>query len=263
MTTCIQGNPCQSTLCALGLPQLRRQPFTRCVLPVRVNCFSAKSSTLPTSSSIIQQCGPTLKSQQCGAAIKCQQLTTVCLFGGKDESERNNGESPWKSFQKAFGGFKGESVENLLREQIKTQEFYSADSGKNPPRGGSGGGGGSGRDDFGDSEDGGFSEIVDETIQVTLATLGFIFLYIYIITGEELTRLWKDYIKFLFSGTKSVRLKRVMYKWKRFCQKLTEKKEFDKFWLEKTILNTTTVYDSPEKYRRILRPYLASNSNQE
>ncbi|KAF2321954.1 hypothetical protein GH714_004804 [Hevea brasiliensis] len=71
--------------------------------------------------------------------------------------------------------------------------------------------------------------------------------YVYIISGEELTRLVKDYIKFLLRGSKSVRLKRVMYKWKRFYQRLTEKKEVDKLWLERAIINTPTVYDSPTK----------------
>ncbi|MBA0753628.1 hypothetical protein Gogos_021305, partial [Gossypium gossypioides] len=53
--------------------------------------------------------------------------------------------------------------------------------------------------------------------------------YVYIITGEELARLAKDYIKYLFGGSKSVRLKRTMYKWSQFFEKLTEKKEYDKF----------------------------------
>lgn len=85
--------------------------------------------------------------------------------------------------------------------------------------------------------------------------------YIYIITGEELTRLAKDYIKYLFGGSQSNRLRRAMYKWGRFYKKMTEKKKYDQFWLEKAIINTPTWWDSPEKYRRLFRS-LESNSDQ-
>lgn len=82
--------------------------------------------------------------------------------------------------------------------------------------------------------------------------------YIYIISGEELTRLAKDYIKFVFGGSKSVRLKRAMYKWGRFYQKLTEKKQYDEYWLEKAIINTPTWWDHPDKYRRAVMDYMES-----
>ncbi|KAF2321960.1 hypothetical protein GH714_004854 [Hevea brasiliensis] len=99
--------------------------------------------------------------------------------------------SSWNPFEKFMGSFKGKSVEDVLRQQIEKQEFYDGGSGKNPPRGGGGGG-----DGFEGSDDEGFAGIMDETLQVVLATVGFIFLYVYIISGEELTRLVKDYIKF-------------------------------------------------------------------
>lgn len=72
-----------------------------------------------------------------------------------------------------MGSFKGQSVEDVLREQIAKEEFYDGGSDENPPRGGGGGGDGSG-----ESEDEGFAGIIDETIQVILATMGFIFLVI-------------------------------------------------------------------------------------
>lgn len=76
--------------------------------------------------------------------------------------------------------------------------------------------------------------------------------YIYIITGEELLKLVKDYIKYLFKGTESVRLKRVMKKWNTFRKSLIPVKvEEDPYWLEKAILSTRTLYDSPEKDRII------------
>ena len=85
--------------------------------------------------------------------------------------------------------------------------------------------------------------------------------YVYIITGEELTRLAKDYIKYLFGGNQSNRLRRAMYKWGRFYKKMTEKKKYDKFWLEKAIIGTPTWWDSPEKYRRLIMS-LGSNSDE-
>lgn len=46
-----------------------------------------------------------------------------------------------------------------------------------------------------------------------------------------------------------------MYKWGRFYKMLTEKKEYDPYWLERAIINTPTWWDSPEKYRHILKSY--------
>lgn len=84
------------------------------------------------------------------------------------------------------------------------------------------------------------------------------FQYIYIIDGADITVLARDYIKFLFGGQKSYRLKRAMYQWKKFFQTLTEKQEDDDpYWLEREIINTPTWYDSPVKYRR-LKAYLES-----
>ncbi|GAV84621.1 hypothetical protein CFOL_v3_28065 [Cephalotus follicularis] len=186
------------------------------------------------------------------------QRSPVCLLGGKDKSEKDEG-SPWKALEKAAGNFKGQSIEDVLRQQIEKQEFFDGGSGKNPPRGGGGGGG---EDRSGGSENEGLAGIIDEVVQVVLATLGFIFLYIYIITGEELTRLGRDYIRYLFKGTKSVRLRRAMYKWRKFFEGLNEKKDEDPDWLAKEIINTPTWYDSPDKYRHILRSKLSGAGDQ-
>ncbi|KAF3451032.1 hypothetical protein FNV43_RR07121 [Rhamnella rubrinervis] len=167
--------------------------------------------------------------------------------------------------ERAMENFKkDQSIEEVLKKQMENKEYYEDKSGgSKPPRGsGGGGGGGGGGDGSGGSEDEGAAGIVDETVQVILATLGFIVLYIYIISGEELTRLAKDYIKFLFGGTESVRLRRVLNQWRSFFSHLTEKQETDKYWLEKEIINTPTWWDSPEKYHRMLRTYEESNSDE-
>ncbi|KAI5351332.1 hypothetical protein L3X38_004223 [Prunus dulcis] len=216
------------------------------------------------NASIRQQRMPVLKAQQCRVLSKYHQSAPVCVLGGKGKSESGDEGSPWKALEKAMGNLKkDQSIEDVLRQQIEKNEFYEERGG-----GGGGGGGGSGRGSGGDgaggsgSEDEGLAGIMDETLQVILATVGFIFLYFYIISGEEWTRLAKDYIKFLLSGSKSIRLQRSMYKWGRFYKNLTEKKYYDKFWLEKAIFTTPTWWDSPEKYRHIVRSNLESNSDE-
>ncbi|XXG66213.1 hypothetical protein AAC387_Pa05g3740 [Persea americana] len=167
-------------------------------------------------------------------AANREKCAPVCLFGGKGKSENNNESSPWKSLEKAMGGFKKEpDVQDLLRKQMQEREFDDGDGGAgNRPGGGGDGSGG--------SEDEGFAGIWDEFVQVFLATVGFIFLYIYLINGDEMNRLAKDYIKYLFGGDKSVRLRRNMYAWGRFYRHITRKKVVQRDWLERAILNTPT-----------------------
>lgn len=105
-------------------------------------------------------------------------------------------------------------------------------------------------------------EVCPTNISIEIPCFMISLQYIYIISGEELTRLAKDYIKYLFGGTESVRLKRALYQWRSFYKMLTEKKETDKYWLEKEIINTPTWWDSPEKYRRMFRTYEESNSDE-
>ncbi|XP_022140099.1 uncharacterized protein LOC111010834 [Momordica charantia] len=209
---------------------------------------------LSANASYFKQGLPVLKYKHRRAGLNHQHTPIVSLFGSKGK-ESGDGGSPWKTFDKVVENFKkGRSVEDVLRQQIEKKEFYDGgDGGKRPPSGGGGSG-----DSSSGSEDDSLGGIIDETLQVILATIGFIFLYIYIISGEELTRLAKDYIKFVFGGSKSVRLKRAMYKWGRFYQKLTEKKQYDEYWLEKAIINTPTWWDHPDKYRRAVMDYMES-----
>lgn len=75
-----------------------------------------------------------------------------------------------------MGHLKGQSIEDVLRQQIEKGELATdRDGGGGPPRGGSGGGGGS-ADGSGGSEDEGLSGVLDETFQVVLATVGFMLL---------------------------------------------------------------------------------------
>lgn len=191
------------------------------------------------------------KNAKVGVSRQQQQCTTVCLFGGgKGKSSNDNEASPWKALEKAMGNLKKEkSVEDLLKQQIEKQEYFDGgDGGGDHP----GGGGGGGDDASGGAEDEGIPGILDELGQVVLATMGFICLYIYIIESEEITVFAKDILKFIFLRQKSIRLGRTIARWESYFKSLSEK-EVDPYWLESEILNTTTWYDGPTKYRRILR----------
>ncbi|KAK6930490.1 hypothetical protein RJ641_004584 [Dillenia turbinata] len=173
-----------------------------------------------------------------------------------------------------MGNFRKEpSIEDVLRQQIEKREYYDDESSGGGSGRGRGGGGGGG--DNGGTEDEGMAGILDELVQVIFATLGFVFLvrgavsslypyyitqYIYIINGEEMVRLAKDYINFLFGGRKSVRLRRAMYMWGRFLKSFNRKTQVPENWLEQAIINTNTWWDSPEKYRRMLRNHVAAQS---
>lgn len=70
--------------------------------------------------------------------------------------------------------FKGESVEDVLRQQIqKGQYLDDGDSGAKPPGRGDGGGSGGGEGPGG-SEEESFGEMLDEALQAIIAFLGFI-----------------------------------------------------------------------------------------
>lgn len=90
--------------------------------------------------------------------------------------------------------------------------------------------------------------------------------YIYIITGEEITKLARDYIRYLFGGSQSVRLKNAMYQCGLIYNTLTAPKEEEdedsEFWLEEAILNTPTWWHDPDDYREVLKNYLLSGSDE-
>ncbi|XP_024010820.1 uncharacterized protein LOC18015583 [Eutrema salsugineum] len=229
---------------------------------LRFNYCPRASFTLRATASTSTQFSPLLNHRRRAPNGKWKQSSAVCLFGGKDKSNGGDEISPWKAIEKAMGK---KSVEDMLREQIQKKDFYDTDSGGNtPPRGGGGGGGNGGeRSEGSGGEDGGFAGIADETLQVVLATLGFILLYTYIITGEELVKLARDYIRFLMGKPKTARLTKAFDGWNGFMQKMSRQRVYDEYWLEKAIINTPTWYDSPDKYKSVLRAYVDSNSDEQ
>ena len=171
--------------------------------------------------------------------LKSRKPLHVCLAGGKGMMD-NSEDAQRKSLEEAMKN---------LQEKIKKGE-YGGGSGSKPP-GGRGGGGGSGGSEEGDA---GMS---DETLQIVFATIGFIFVYIYVINGVELTKLTRDLIRYLLGGTQSVRLKRASYKWVRFYRKITGQKEVDENELEQAPKR----WNIADIYRNILKNHMKQNSN--
>ncbi|XP_059658256.1 uncharacterized protein LOC132304539 [Cornus florida] len=245
----IQFTACLPTFNVTNLPIPR-------IAPARVSPLcrtSLRFTTCPSTCQFPRLSNMSLKLTT--SASSYQRHTPVCLYGGKEKSEKGNEASPWKALEKVMGSFKKEpsSVEDLLRQQIEKQEYFD-DGGS----GGSGSGGGGG---FGGSEDEGADGIWNEVLQVILATVGFIFLYILIIDGEDIIRISLDFIKFIFGGKKSIRLSRLMSQWGMYYQNLTRKRQVQKDWLEREIVNTPTWFDSPKKYKRYFKSLADSDSD--
>ncbi|CAK8533237.1 unnamed protein product [Lathyrus sativus] len=176
---------------------------------------------------------------QCVPVLKSRKPLHVCLAGGKGMMD-NSEDSQQKALEEAMKN---------LQEKIRKGE-YSGGSGSKPPGGRSGGGGGG----SGEPEDG----MSDEALQIVFATIGFIFVYIYVINGVELCKLARDFIKYLLGGTQSVRLKRASYKWARLYKKITGQKEVDENGLE----NARTRWNIADFYRDVVRNYLKRDSNE-
>ncbi|XP_074562397.1 uncharacterized protein LOC141818885 [Curcuma longa] len=133
---------------------------------------------------------------------KNKRSASVLVFGKKGDSMSDNEEL----LKKAQGNFRRElTVQDLLREYTKKKKFSGNGGGGNSFRGGGDGSGG--------PEGEGFSAQYEELLQVILAAIGVILLYVLITKGEELTLLCRDYIRYLFGAKASARLIRTMEKW--------------------------------------------------
>lgn len=100
---------------------------------------------------------------------------------------------------------------------------------------------------------------------IDLAYIVLLFQYMLVIEGEEVTTFAKDIIRFIFTGRRSFRLRRLIDGWVKAFQSMTETKEEeeeDPYSLEKAIINTPTWWDSPAKYKLLYRRYLASKSEE-
>ncbi|XP_073012916.1 uncharacterized protein [Typha latifolia] len=143
-----------------------------------------------------------------------KRCAPICAVTGNGCSKSENEPFSWESLNKAMGELKQKrSIEDLFWEQMQERGFGGYGGNRNHRRGGDGSG----------PEDAGFAGMLDELLQVVLATIGFIFLYVCIIRGEELTLLARDYIRYLLGAKCSSRLKRAMYRWQEFYESMTRK----------------------------------------
>ncbi|KAI5584882.1 hypothetical protein BDE02_06G110700 [Populus trichocarpa] len=141
MASCIQTNVHRPSLFIPKVSQSRCQNNAPlCVLPLpRVNGSSMKSLKYPPNGLMQQQFATLLKHQKSEPVVKYRNGSAVCLLGGEDKSEKDNQGLAWNPLEKAMGSFKGQSIEDMLRQQIEKREFYDGGSEKNPPSGGGGG----------------------------------------------------------------------------------------------------------------------------
>lgn len=189
---------------------------------------------------------------------KCRTCAPICFFGGKGNTSGESKVFSWDSLKDALRGLKKEkTIQDMLRDQMRQREFGDVGGDGNPP--GSGGGGGG----FDGTEDEGFAGFLDETLQVVMATLAFIFVYIYIIKGSELAKLGRDYITYLLGGVPSMRLKKILDKWKRASDNLswTPEKEGDDR-LVRSILMTPTWWHRPQEIARVLKTNMRAEADQ-
>ncbi|KAK7308723.1 hypothetical protein VNO77_42349 [Canavalia gladiata] len=246
-----QVTACQPGISVKNVSKLHMLPSRPCVLRKSIDPCSRLLLTIRAEQSFGLKCRPVLHSQK---------PLHICLAGGEGMVGNNDENSPWKAIEEAMEKFKGQSVEDVLRKQIEKGEFYDNDgSGMEPP--GGGGSGSGGRPDGSDGSEDESSGSFEENLQVFLATSGLLFMYIYILSGKELTRLAKDYIRYLFGGYQSVRLRNVMNQWQQIYESFTakEEEEEDSYWLEKAILYTPTWWQDPDAYGEDLRNYVSSN----
>lgn len=83
------------------------------------------------------------------------------------------------------------------------------------------------------------------------------FQYVYIIAGDEVIAFFKDILRFLARRPNN-RFSNMFY---RFGRQYQTQYQEDPYALEKAILNTPTWWDSPTKYKRMIKAYLASLSS--
>ncbi|KAJ1271693.1 hypothetical protein BS78_06G145500 [Paspalum vaginatum] len=123
-----------------------------------------------------------------------KRLGPVCYSNGKENPKLASDPFSMESLNKAMAEAKRpRPIQDLLMEQMdKIRGQETGGNGGNKNRYGGGGSDG--------PEDESFKESLYEMIQILIATVAFIFVYIHIIRGEELYRLARDYTRYLVTG---------------------------------------------------------------
>lgn len=186
-------------------------------------------------------------------AASHKRLTPVCASSGKGNPETDN--DPFMDhLKKAMADAKKpRTVQDMLKEQFtKLREQASGGGGGNGnSRGGNGGSGG--------PEDESFKESLDEIVQVILATVAFILVYIHIIRGEELYRLARDYTRYLVTGKRTARLKRSMQQWRSFSERFMQKESSEEERHERPATSEPRWWQQPQRFVHLMEELCRGN----
>ncbi|KAF7089911.1 hypothetical protein CFC21_092763 [Triticum aestivum] len=181
------------------------------------------------------------------------RLTPVCASSGKGNPEIDN--DPFMDhLKKAMADAKKpRPIQDVLKEKFtKLREQASGGGGGNGNRrGGNGGSGG--------PEDESFKESLDEVVQVILATVAFILVYIHIIRGEELYRLARDYTRYLVTGKRTARLKRSMQQWRSFSEKFMQNEGSQEERYERPAAAEPMWWQQPQKFVHLMEELCRGN----
>lgn len=181
------------------------------------------------------------------------RLTPVYASSGKGNPEIDN--DPFMDhLKKAMADAKKpRPIQDVLKEKFtRLREQASGGGGGNGNRrGGNGGSGG--------PEDESFKESLDEVVQVILATVAFILVYIHIIRGEELYRLARDYTRYLVTGKRTARLKRSMQQWRSFSEKFTQNEGSQEERFERPATSEPMWWQQPQKFVHLMEELCRGN----
>ncbi|CAN6235477.1 unnamed protein product [Urochloa humidicola] len=188
-----------------------------------------------------------------------KRLGPVYASSGKENLKPVNDPFSMESLNKAMAQAKRpRSLQDLLREQMaKLRGQGSGGNGGNKNRYGGSGGGSDG------PEDESLQDSLYEMIQILIATIAFILVYIHIIRGEELYRLARDYTRYLVTGKRTSRLKRAMLNWREFSERFTKKDSAQEDYYGGSVSPESTWWQQPQQlvrrleelFRGYLRPH--------
>ncbi|CAL5031277.1 unnamed protein product [Urochloa decumbens] len=191
-----------------------------------------------------------------------KRLGPVYASSGKENPKPVNDPFSMESLNKAMAQAKRpRSLQDLMREQMaQLRGQGSGGNGGNKNRYGGSGGGSDG------PEDESFKDSLYEMIQILIATIAFILVYIHIIRGEELYRLARDYTRYLVTGKRTSRLKRAMLNWHEFSERFTKKDSTQEDYYGRSVSSESTWWQQPQqlvrRFQELFRGYLRPHAQE-
>ncbi|XP_047082014.1 uncharacterized protein LOC124692645 [Lolium rigidum] len=186
-------------------------------------------------------------------AASHKRVTPVYASSGKWNPETDN-DTFMDDLNKALADAKKpRPIQDVLKEKLTMlrEQASGGGGGNGNRRGGNGGSGG--------PEDESFKESLDEIVQVILATVAFILVYIHIIRGEELYRLARDYTRYLVTGKRTARLKRSMQQWRNFSEKFMQNDGSQEERYERPASSEPMWWQQPQKFVHLMEELCRGN----